>query len=289
VPPSFVTDGSTYYFAFTPSGDKVTYVNYEEEPQICASKVDGSEKTCFPFSDGQQKISASNLHWSPDGQWLLYDMSYFDSGLGSINKTRPDGSELTHLTAPDTGYNSRSAWSPDGTQVAYAQVTGAPNMESAYHQPANLWVVGADGSNPQMIFEGMSPGSLPLAWSPDGKWIAVDTADKQLWLVSPDGKEKQMLAGAVENASLGYLMWSPTATGWPLLYRLTKENDVRELHYIAAPGESPQMLLNDIYWGPYWSGDATMMFIGQRVTLDKEKQLYLSTFYVVQSYPNLLP
>ena len=287
-PPPFVSKDTSYY-AFNATGDKVAYIDYEKASQVCSSKVDGAEKTCFPFDGAGTKSYPSNVHWSPDSQWLLYDTHYYDLGLGSINKARPDGSETTYIAALETGYNSRGTWSPDGTQVAYAQVASAPDMKEAYKQPANLWVAGADGSNPQMIFEGILASGFPLAWSPDGKWIAVETASEDLWLVSPDGKEKQLLVGAAENIGISHVMWSPTATGWPLFYHLSKENDVRELHYVAALGESPQMLLNDIFWGPYWSSDASLLFVGQRAILDKEKQLYVSTFYVVQSYPSLIP
>lgn len=286
--PPFVTPKG-YYYAFPSSGDKVTYVDFEKAPLVCSSKVDGSEKTCFQVSDGTKKIAPSNPQWSPDGQWLLYEVDDYETGRAEVIKSRPDGSEKTYIAALETGYNTRSSWSPDGTQVAYAQVASAPDMKEAYKQPANLWVAGADGLNLQMIFEGILASGLPLAWSPDGKWIAVETASEDLWLVSPDGKEKQLLVGAAENIGISRVMWSPTATGWPLFYHLSKENDVRELHYVAALGESPQMLLNDIFWGPYWSSDASLLFVGQRVTLDKEKQLYLSTFYVVQSYPSLIP
>ena len=58
------------------------------------------------------------------------------------------------------------AWSPDGTQIAYAQQYGGP-----------LHLINADGTN-QRVISGSQPYSeSPAAWSPDSKWlIAQNTA-----------------------------------------------------------------------------------------------------------------
>ena len=286
-PPAFMGE-HTYYYNFNPSGDRVAYIDYGTAPQICSSKADGSEQTCFRVDDGKDlKAIPSGVTWSPDGQWLLYQVEDYAAGMADIYKARPDGSEATPLNPPDSGYNSRGAWSPDGTRVSYAQVAGAADMKEIYKQPADLWVVGADGSNPQKIFEGMSPGYGP-AWSPDGKWLALSASDQQVFLVSPDGKDKQQIA-AVADGKIGLVAWSPTTTGWPLFFPHYPEEGNHALYYVPSVGTPPQVLLDDIYWGPYWSSDASMMFFGRREILDAEKKTYKSYYYIMRWVAGLLP
>ncbi len=286
-PPAFMGE-HTYYSNFNPAGDRVAYIDYGTAPQVCSSKVDGSEQTCFRVDAGKNpKVVPSDVTWSPDGQWLLYQVEDYAAGKAGINKARPDGSEETPLTPPDSGYNSRGAWSPDGTRVAYAQVDSTADMKEIYKQPADLWVVGADGSNPQKIFEGMSPGH-GHAWSPDGKWLAFSASDLQLWLASPDGKDKQQITDLADG-KIGMIAWSPTATGWPLFFQHYPEEGNHALYYLPSVGTPPQVLLNDIQWGPYWSSDASMMFFGRSEILDAEKKIYKSYYYVMRWYSGLLP
>src|SRR5439155_21918217 len=59
-------------------------------------------------------------------------------------------------TNADTTFG-RPVWSPDGTEIAFAKlVDGEPQ----------LWVMGADGSDPQPVAELPRYGISPLAWQP---------------------------------------------------------------------------------------------------------------------------
>ncbi len=78
-------------------------------------RPDGTEESfvnqSFPGSYG--------LHWSPDGNWLLY-MTGDESGISQIFKIKPDGTLATFLTSGDYSRESPN-WSPDGQWVAYSK------------------------------------------------------------------------------------------------------------------------------------------------------------------------
>ena len=93
----------------------------------------------------------------------------------------PDGSKVAFLTSAGQikvfDYATRTvsawgvtgnypAWSPDGTQIAYAGQYGGP-----------LHLMNADGTNQRVI-----TGSLPYsawrpAWSPDSKWLIAESTE----------------------------------------------------------------------------------------------------------------
>jgi len=98
---------------------------------------------------------------------------------GAINphpSASPDGSKVAFVTSGPQikvfDYATRTvstwsvagnypAWSPDGTQIAYADQTGQP-----------LHLINADGTNQRVITLDIGPyAESGVAWSPDSKWL----------------------------------------------------------------------------------------------------------------------
>jgi Tol biopolymer transport system component len=108
------------------------------------------------------------VSWSPDGTRLALAPD------GSIIVVNADGSDRRILV--DHGGSLGAAWSPDGTRIAYLRTPGSADALSL-----EVWVMGADGSDPTRIFRGeCCLGDLwwgPI-WSPDGNRIGFfDDAD----------------------------------------------------------------------------------------------------------------
>jgi len=95
------------------------------------------------------------LGWSPDDRYIAY----------SISGESPEGGvvdvELAESVALGSLYSL--AWSPDGSQLAYAAFQDPS-------QPPSLWLADADGSDPHPV----GPGSQ-IAWSPDGTRIVFSS------------------------------------------------------------------------------------------------------------------
>jgi hypothetical protein len=107
------------------------------------------------------RIGTIGVSWSPDGTRLVLESH------GGIFVVNADGTDRRVLV--DHGGRG-PAWSPDGTRIAYLRTPGLAGQVSL-----EVWVIGADGSDPTPLFRGeCCLGDLwwgPI-WSPDGHRIA---------------------------------------------------------------------------------------------------------------------
>src|SRR5579871_305048 len=106
---------------------------------------------------------------SPDGTRVAF--SWDNDSINRTGQSRYDlytkaiGSEtLVRLTNHTADWIS-SAWSPDGTQIAFHRLAAGDN---------GIYVVPALGGPERKLLSTQTPYDLaaPINWSPDGKWIA---------------------------------------------------------------------------------------------------------------------
>ena len=131
--------------------------------------------------------SVDTLAWSPDGSGLLVDSFARDHVLLTVLDT--DGSDQRTLLEAAQGEGPGApAWSPDGNRIAYATQPQKKGVTRG-HFSFEVWVIGADGSDPTRIFAGeccIGDWDGPI-WSPDGERVAFfDDADLSYgtWLVA---------------------------------------------------------------------------------------------------------
>lgn len=95
------------------------------------------------------------------------------------------GSPIDLTNTPDNDEHD-PAWSPSGSMLAYAR--GDAHFD--------IWVMGADGSDPTNLTPGANDGGGNAGrhptWSPDGLTIAYTDAT-DIWSMAPDGSGKQNL------------------------------------------------------------------------------------------------
>jgi dipeptidyl aminopeptidase/acylaminoacyl peptidase len=78
---------------------------------------------------------------------------------------------LTTGSADDAG----PSWSPDGTRIAFVRT---PPPEPGTGDESDVWVVEARrGAEPRALTAFAGPDVGPLAWSPDGAWVAFFRTD----------------------------------------------------------------------------------------------------------------
>lgn len=121
--------------------------------------------------EGEQWIMGQKPNWSRDGSRIAYHGCDERGGNCGIWVMRPGGFNAAQLTshASDTA----AAWSPDGTQVAFAS-TRAGNWE--------LYLVEiATGQEKRLTDE--SATDFSPTWSPDGKQIAFLSDRGGAWAV----------------------------------------------------------------------------------------------------------
>ena len=247
--------GNVTHIAFNPAGQGLAY---ELHGQICTANSDGTDSACF----GGNYYSSS---WSPNGEALL-----FGSHDNELFTAQPDGGGLTTLVPAGSGWAGSASWSPDSSQIAY---TLATNPSSPYDGPFDLWIVNADGSDPQQVFQQVGFGD-PV-WSPDGSLIAVSGYGESsggggIWYVPLDGADPWQAPGTA-GWSCWNITWSPTASGWPLFFhgvgneQAALSQDVRPVALSRGPesrraGGLWWLTLNaalptyfsSASWGPVW-------------------------------------
>jgi Tol biopolymer transport system component len=109
---------------------------------------------------------ATELQWSPDGRYLVYDK--ID---GDPKSSRATNSWITDLTSPPwqlpPGIRIPIAWGADGKRIAYTGETPSPGTDIS-RRGYPLFVADIDGSNQRRLVDGASL----IAWSPDNRLVA---------------------------------------------------------------------------------------------------------------------
>jgi Tol biopolymer transport system component len=152
-------DGNNQYPVFSPDGHQIAFISDRPgpcdasgTPQVWVMKIDGADPrqlTCDPSEKDQLP------DWSPDGSRIAYESGASPSGrIFNMNADGSQQHQLTHGPGDDFG----TAWSPDGTQIAFVRDFGNNNRP--------VFVMNADGSDQHAVHTG-SAQFVP-AWQPRG-------------------------------------------------------------------------------------------------------------------------
>lgn len=169
--------------------------------------------------------------WSPNGAKIAYESFRALEGgnipipAANIWVMNADGSNAIPLTKLTTDQISslHSAWSPDGTKIAYDSTRVLDGRNIAGFN-VNIWVMNADGSNTTALttLRSSLASSVSPVWSPDGTKIAftssralsgLDAAllTRNVWVMNSDGTNAQPLTKLTVAASSAPA-WSPDGT-----------------------------------------------------------------------------
>lgn len=149
--PTWAPDGKTIAFVSDRAGHSDIYT----------MNADGSNVTALVQSTGAVML---NPVYSPDGQQVAFEMK--DGLNGEIFVMNADGSGLTNLTGSPT-IEMDPTWSADGKQIAFVSWRDDGSETPTFE----IYVMGADGSNPQPITSTPQDYEYAITWSPDGKRI----------------------------------------------------------------------------------------------------------------------
>ena len=167
-----------------------------------------------------------------------------DTSAGTVKTLFDDASE--HAAAP--------ALSPDGTQIAFLRVPLVQNASSITETGIFAGAVD-DPASWRRIVNPEPPNSMaPLAWSPDGRWLAFGRlfVGGNVWLVRGDGSET-LLVG--RGTDVDWRSWEPRllvsgpSNGGGETGVATFDVTSRVLRKIASPATNMQSVAG-AHWHP---------------------------------------
>ena len=249
--PVQLTTGPMSFSIPTPdvSGHKVFVQGFQPRGELV--RYDAAAKQFVPYLGG---ISASDVAFSRDGQWVAYisipDLTLWRSRVdgserlqlatsASLPSWSPDGSQIAYVSAevgkpikiylvssqggtpeellPETQSEVDATWSPDGTQLAFGRVS--------LFEPATAEIFLVDLKTRKVTPIPGSKGLFSPRWSPDGRYLSGVTAQGSKKLMLYDFKSQSWSEWITEASNINYAEWSA---------------DSRSMVYDSAIAENPK-------------------------------------------------
>jgi dipeptidyl aminopeptidase/acylaminoacyl peptidase len=287
----------------SPDGKSIVIVvsrpNYEENRhQAQLVMVDVATGSQRPLTFDRRGISSPR--WSPSGDRLAF------LGLDAATKPQPQvyimpmtGGDAFQVTRPPSGVQ-QFAWRPDGRAIAYVASDEAPKktgeekfndsfevgnndfLVTAAPMPAHLWVIGDDGTGARRLTSGSwslpishppsSPAS-PIAWSSDGKWIAIvkvadpysgDSDKAAIQVIDVDSGAMRAVTGRTQHE--GYPQFSPDGSG--IIYWYPRDGQTKygnEVYWVKTAGGDGSSITRDVDRNiarSIWMPDGKSLLIG---------------------------
>jgi Tol biopolymer transport system component len=200
--------------AWSPDGRSIVVWSHGMEPVspdrptvlLVIDVASGTTRAITPIRYAISSVEAPQ--WSPDGRSIAYHW-FGSTRFGAPASqgaavAKADGSATSPIDAREV---TAVAWVPDGSLLQVAYESEAGSMVLATFDPAN----GALTPVPAQL-PAARPG--PLAWSPDGKHLAVNLSvgsRAQIAIMNPDGSDARVL-DADSTAGDTLAGWSPDGT-----------------------------------------------------------------------------
>jgi Tol biopolymer transport system component/DNA-binding winged helix-turn-helix (wHTH) protein len=205
---------------------------------------------------------------SPDGSQVAFSANHASQDNVDVYLKLVGPGEPHRLTT-DPAADLSPAWSPDGRWIAFLRLLDAEGRCAIYLIPA----LGGDErrlSEVDLTPFRSAPGT-PLAWTPDGNWLAVagrfaSDAPSEVWLIAPDTGERRRLttAGRGQIGDFG-VAFSPDGRFLAVLRYATRSvGDVYLLplgpDYAPRGGVVRLSHENRLVGGPAWNSQGNRIF-----------------------------
>lgn len=196
---------------------------FESRQHLYISLPDGSNPLCL----SENLEGGSEARWSPDSLSIIFTGR--QKGQRDLCRTDPEGRTLVNLTNTPGMNEDFVEWSPDGRRIVFYRNTPASRREE-------LVVSAANGSDQRFLALGFI-----ARWSPDGRWIAYDSAERDLRVIRSDGsQDHKLVAGAP-------IAWTPD--GKAIFYRSPRSRTDEPFHVyrVGIEGGTGSLVLDNAW------------------------------------------
>lgn len=240
-------DGGISDYAWSPDSARLVFVSHDPEPgntvEAEARPNENPQRSGPPADDTEDEdikpIVIDRYNFKSDDSGYLdrrRDHLYvFDLGQRKLG-------QLTHGDFDD----AKPAWSPDGKQIAFTSKRAGADPDRSNN--SDVYVVAAQpGAQPRQLTTWEGPDDGPLAWSPDGRWIAYLQGREPRFfaydqpvpaLVPVAGGEPRVLAKALDR-DVSEVQFSPE--GRSLYFLVTDDRMVYAARVSVAGGEPEKL------------------------------------------------
>ncbi len=200
--------------ALSPDGSWVAARVQDPQSDLVLIRPDGSGMVRLTNDTFVDRLP----RWSPDGRLIVFQSNR--SGRFGLWAIRPNGQGLRELAADTTIH---TVWTPDGSLVAYPR-DGKPYVL----EPAGKAV------SPAAL---AAPDLLPLAWSPDGRYVTG-------WLASgPQGREP-LVVYSIPERSYWHVTGHASDPAWLKNGRGFLYGGWNAIHYADVRDNTTRLLLS---------------------------------------------
>jgi Periplasmic component of the Tol biopolymer transport system len=186
--------------SFSRDGQRVAYVSVPEG-RLWQSKTDGSDKVQLTLAP----MRTAMPRWSPDAKKIAF-MGSLHGKPWKIYVVSSDGSSLRQLTSGEANNgdpnNGDPNWSPDGNMLVFG---GEPDLEGGGSQHSRTALQLLNLANGQVSTVPGSENLYSPRWSPDGRYLAAQSADSTKLLLYDFEKRKWK---DIVQVNAAYFSWS---------------------------------------------------------------------------------
>lgn len=187
-------------------GSLIAYTDdcFDRDPRVAEIRVVTPGGSQSAITDRTSLNRIGRQPWSPDLENSVRLTFTSDrDGDHDVYVMNSDGTKVQQLT-DETAFALESAWSPDGSAIAYT-------VQDPNRPRSSVWTVSPSGGTPALLIEG-TPHAGDALWSPDGSRLAFTRRTRvgvpTLVVANADGSDEiEIAAGSASQLAA----WSPNS------------------------------------------------------------------------------
>jgi Tol biopolymer transport system component len=195
---------------WSPDGHRILYSWRGADPELTwnvkVMDADGGHQRFLTHLWADEDLTgapAPQPQWSPSGSRIVF-VGRTRHDWSDLWTMRSDGTKKQRLTGTSLAHEGHPLWSPDGRRILFT---------ATKHGRFHWFTIGPGGGPIRRLSVNANP-SLPVSWSPRGRWIAgVHTVGRassrrsMLVLFDRTGRQRPVTSGTVRDSAPS---WAPS-------------------------------------------------------------------------------